>query len=80
MQLQTGMVVCVSAGKEQNQFFVIVRQEDSFVWIADGKHRTLEKPKRKNKKHVRATSTIWNLHDMTNKSLRCRLREHKGGN
>jgi len=80
MQLQIGMVVCAAAGKEQNQLFVITRIEPNLVCLADGKRRTLEKPKRKNPKHVRPTRTIWDLQDMTDRKLRGLLREHKGGN
>lgn len=40
------------AGHDKDQILVIVREEGEYVYVADGRHRTLEKPKRKNKKHV----------------------------
>lgn len=80
MQLQVGMVVCAAAGREQNGFYLIVRQDTDFVYLADGKHRTLQNPKRKNPKHVRPTGIIWNPNGMTDKALRQRLRLYKEEN
>lgn len=40
------------AGHDRNQIFVIVKEEGEYVYVADGRLRLLEKPKRKNKKHV----------------------------
>lgn len=80
MQLQVGMIVRAIAGKEQNQFYSIIKLDDSFVYLADGKHRTLEQPKRKNKKHVRATGTVWDLNGMTNSALRRKLRQYQDSN
>ncbi len=49
---QVGNLAKSIAGHDKNQFFVIVREESEYVYLADGKERTLEKPKRKNKKHI----------------------------
>ena len=80
MQLQVGMIVRAAAGKEQNQFWMIVRMDEQYVYLADGKHRTLQNPKRKNPKHVRATQTLWNPEGLTDKMLRQKLRLFKEGN
>jgi ribosomal protein L14E/L6E/L27E len=82
MQLTVGMVVCATAGKEKDSFYVVTQLDGNAVYIADGKHRTLEKPKRKNVRHIRATNTVWELSGLTNRSLRHRLHEcnaHEGG-
>lgn len=75
MQLQAGMVVRAIAGKEKNGFYVIVRIDEGAVYLADGRHRTLEKPKRKNVKHIRATEYVMDLENMTNRALYRRLQE-----
>lgn len=80
MQLQVGMIVRAAAGKEQNQFWMIVRMDEQYVYLADGKHRTLQNPKRKNPKHVCATQTVWNSDGLTDKMLRQKLRLFKEGN
>ena len=80
MQLQTGMIVRAIAGKEQDGFYLVIRQDQDFVYLADGKHRKLSQPKRKNPRHVRATSTILDrdcLSDLTDLKLHRMLREYQ---
>ena len=45
-------VVLSTAGREKGQLFYCVGTDDQFVLLADGKGRTLDKPKRKKRKHV----------------------------
>lgn len=80
MLLQVGAVVRACAGKEAGNFYLIVRQDADFVWLADGKHRTLQNPKRKNPKHVRPTSVVWDVDSLTDKALRQKLHLLKEGN
>ncbi len=75
MQLQVGMVVCATAGKEKNSFYVVTQLDGNAVYLADGKHRTLNKPKRKNVKHIRLTETVWELNGLTDRALRRKLQE-----
>ena len=81
MQLQKGMVVRAIAGKEMDHFYVITDLDARFAFIADGKHRPLDRPKHKNVRHLRATSTVWDIGDMTDRALRRSLQEFsaKGG-
>lgn len=55
MRFRTGMIVKSDAGRDQEQFYVIVAAEEGFAYIADGKRRKLEKPKRKNVRHLKRT-------------------------
>jgi ribosomal protein L14E/L6E/L27E len=80
MRLQVGTVVCAIAGKEQNNFYLIVKTDENYVWLADGRHRTMQNPKRKNPKHVRPTQTRWDTDGMTDAGLRKKLRLFKEGN
>ena len=45
------MVVSL-AGRDKGQLFFVLDTDDLFVYIADGKGRKLESPKRKKRKHV----------------------------
>lgn len=49
----TGMLAASKAGHDKNQVYVIIKEEPEYVYLADGKIRTLTRPKRKNKKHIR---------------------------
>lgn len=81
MQVQKGQVVRATAGKEQNGFYLVTALEGSSVFLADGKRRPLERPKRKNLRHVAPTLTIWETDGLTDRELRRRLHDFadKGG-
>lgn len=48
----TGMLASSKAGHDKNTVYVIIKEETEYVQLADGRIRTLEKPKRKNRKHI----------------------------
>lgn len=81
MQLQVGMVVRATAGKEQNGFYLVTALGQGYALIADGKLRTISKPKRKNVRHLAPTASVWEPEGLTDRELRRRLREYtaKGG-
>ena len=41
------------AGHDKDSVYAVVAEEGSMVLLADGRTRTLEKPKKKNQKHIR---------------------------
>ena len=45
-------VVVSTAGRDQGNWFYVVRTDTDYLLLANGKDRTLEKPKRKKRKHV----------------------------
>lgn len=47
-----GLLASSKAGHDKDSVYVIIREEGEYVYIADGEGRTVEKPKRKNKKHI----------------------------
>ncbi len=53
-----GQVVLSKAGKDRGSFYAIVLEDDEFAFIADGRLRKVEKPKRKRKKHLAPTKTV----------------------
>lgn len=57
MTIEKGSVVRSIAGHDADRFYVVLEMEGDFAFIADGKERKLEKPKRKRKKHLRGTNT-----------------------
>lgn len=40
------------SGHDKDSIYVIVKEEAGMVYLADGKLKPVEKPKRKNKKHI----------------------------
>ena len=41
---ETGSLVRSKAGHDKDDIVVIIGQQGEYVWIADGKRRTVEKP------------------------------------
>lgn len=55
-ELQLGQLVYSTAGRDKGRaFFVVALSGDSFAYLADGDLRKIERPKKKNIKHVRMT-------------------------
>ena len=46
-------VVISTAGRDQGKLFYVLEADDVFLTLADGKGRTIEKPKRKKRKHTK---------------------------
>ena len=58
MTLTRGNVVRSVAGHDKGDLFLILREEGDFVWLADGKRRKFETPKKKRRKHV-VSAGVW---------------------
>ena len=45
-------VVVSTAGRDQGEWFYVIAEDPIYLFLANGKDRTLDKPKRKKRKHV----------------------------
>lgn len=52
--LQPGCPARSLARHDKDQYFIILADDGEYVTLADGKCRTVAKPKRKKKKHIQA--------------------------
>lgn len=59
---EAGMLATATAGHDTGQIYVIIDVDSTYVYLADGRIRTLGKPKKKKKKHVQL---IARQYDMT---------------
>ncbi|MCH4187934.1 MAG: KOW domain-containing RNA-binding protein [Megasphaera sp.] len=58
INIPVGTVVRSSAGRDRNCLYVVVGKLDySYVWIADGRKYNLDKPKKKNCRHLQIVGT-----------------------
>lgn len=68
---EVGMLVKVLMGRCKGQLAVVVGTQQDAVWIADGRRLKLEKPKRKNPKHIApAGALLAEQQYATNRQLR----------
>lgn len=87
---KTGGLVRSLAGHDKGQYFIILTEHEEYVTLVDGTSRKVEKPKRKNKKHIQV---IHYIEETLNKKLahgehvtdeeirfaiRCYERNHRG--
>lgn len=63
VEMKRGMVVKSLAGHDKTQVYVIMNADAEYVYLADGKMRTVDRLKRKKKKHVQPTNYIDELID-----------------
>jgi len=76
-----GRIVRSMAGHDKESFYLVVRAENGFAWIADGRRRKLCSPKRKNVHHLQKTAKIFPVDEtLTDKKLRHLLWELNFGN
>ena len=52
MEIDKSSLVVSKAGRDQGQLFYVIDTDEQYVYLADGKSRRLEKPKRKKRKHI----------------------------
>ena len=50
--IQISDVVISTAGRDKNELFYVIDADPLYLMLANGKDRTLDKPKRKKRKHV----------------------------
>ncbi|MGN1137749.1 MAG: hypothetical protein ACI4SF_16205 [Oscillospiraceae bacterium] len=70
MEAKIGMIVRSAAGHDKGNFLVITAVEGDFAFVADGKERKLQKPKKKRLKHLKLTNTVIDTDNLTDKGLR----------
>ena len=86
MTLSVGDVVKSVNGRDTGNEFFVVNIDGQYAWIADGKGRRLEKPKKKKLKHLqfiakgecRTAEKLRSGEKATNNELRRSLRKHDG--
>lgn len=56
--LSLGQFCYSKAGHDKGSLFLIIKLEDEFVYLADGKRRTLACPKKKKIKHIQIINFV----------------------
>ena len=58
MDICIGSVVISKAGRDKGRSFIVVAQEDEFVYLCDGDLRKSDCPKKKKRKHLASTNMV----------------------
>lgn len=58
VNLEFGQIVFSKAGHDAGMAYVVLKTEKDRVFVADGKYKLIEEPKRKNIRHLQPTNYI----------------------
>ncbi len=73
-----GKIVYSIRGRDKGKYLAVINCDKNYVWVADGKERKLETPKRKNIKHISLTADSLKQDQLkTNKSLKKAIAVYK---
>lgn len=75
MSIKKGSIVRAKAGRDKNNFFVVLETNGTYAQIADGKRRKVEKPKTKKIIHLAETKTVVDGSIKTNPQVKRILKE-----
>ncbi len=56
--LAASMLAVSRAGHDKDNLYVVLDEDGTYLWLADGKRRTLASPKKKKKMHVQLIKHI----------------------
>ena len=72
--LSVGAVVSAIAGREKGEIFLILKEVGEYAYLINGKSRTIENPKKKNKKHLhllcKSEVTGLNMSELSNAQVK----------
>lgn len=72
---ETGMLARSQAGHDTGKVYVIIEVDDTYVYLADGRIRTMDSLKKKKKKHVQLMKRQYDLIDITDVKIKRILKE-----
>lgn len=53
-----GKFATSKAGHDKLKLYVIMKEDDEYVYLVDGNLKTLDKPKKKSKKHIQVVNKM----------------------
>jgi len=59
--MRVGQIVISKQGRDKGNSFVVIDLQGQYLYLVDGKLRTLSRPKKKKVKHVQPTNSIANM-------------------
>ena len=48
----TGMFAISKAGHDKGKLYIIIKEDEEYVYLADGRLKPTDSPKKKKKKHI----------------------------
>ena len=67
---EAGMLARSKAGHDKAKMYIIKEVDDTYVYLVDGRIRTLVHPKKKKKKHVQIVNGTYNMKELDDAGIR----------
>lgn len=67
---ETGMLVRSKVGHDAGNIYIIVDKDEKFLYLADGRIRTLDKLKKKKRKHVQLINKVYDISILDNVAIK----------
>ena len=67
---EAGMLARSKAGHDKAKMYIIKEVDDTYVYLVDGRIRTLVHPKKKKKKHVQIVTGTYNMKELDDEGIR----------
>lgn len=78
MEVRRGQIMRSLAGHDKGDFQTVLKTEGVFAYVADGKRRKLESPKKKKLMHLAPTGTVLGEECLsTNRQIRTALAKYR---
>lgn len=74
-RMEKGMLARSKCGHDAGNVYLIIHAEGAYVYLVDGRIRTLDKPKKKKKKHVQIICRKYDITGATDVSIKRMLKE-----
>lgn len=73
-----GFLAYSIAGKDKDNIYVVIKEERNCVWLADGRDRQIDNPKKKNKKHIQIIKKNMDKEDISfsNEDVRMKINKY----
>jgi len=69
-RFETGMLAKSIAGHDKGRVYVILKTDETYVYLVDGRIRLIDKPKKKKKKHVQIICKKHELSEIDNVGIK----------
>ena len=73
-EIRKGMLARSRAGHDAGALYVITEADDTYVYLVDGRIRTLDKPKKKKHRHIQIISRTVEITGADDAKIRRELR------
>lgn len=74
---EKGMLAKSLAGHDEGRIYIILKADDTYVYLTDGDIKKLDHPKKKKKKHVQLIKQKFEIEEADDVKIKRILKEYK---